>query len=73
MVTLINGKFARKPRNVYINLDASYKARSGRPPFKKILGGLEGAIEEKIARKERKERQSKEKRPEATSLSGVIR
>ena len=54
MKTLMNGKPARKPRNVLINPDALHRARIEALHLKKTLGEwLEEAIEEKIERDKR--------------------
>ena len=60
MVTLMNEKSVRKPRNVWINPDALRKARIEALRAKKSLGQwLEEIIEEKAAREEREEIQLK--------------
>ena len=54
MKTLMNGKLARKPRNVLINPDAIHKARLEALRLKKTVGEwLEEAIDEKIERNKR--------------------
>jgi len=60
MVTSVNEKIIRKPRNVKINPDTLLKARVQSLRSKKSLGEwLEEAIEEKVAREEREEKQPK--------------
>ena len=51
MVTLMNGKLVRKPRNVLINPDVLHKARVEALRERKTIGEwLEQLIEEKIVR-----------------------
>ena len=58
MVTPMNEKIVRKPRNVLINPDALHKARVEALRERKTLGEwLEEVIEEKIAREKREEAQ----------------
>ena len=60
MVTLMNEKLARKPRNVLINPDILLKARIEALRSKKMLGQwLEEVIEEKVAREEREATEQK--------------
>ena len=55
MVTVMNEKIVRKPRNVLINPDALHKARVEALREKKTLGEwLEEVIEEKIEREQKK-------------------
>jgi len=60
MVSPINKKPVRKPRNVWINPDALHVGRVQALRARKSLGQwLEEAIEEKVAREEREEAQLK--------------
>jgi predicted HicB family RNase H-like nuclease len=55
MVTPMNEKLVRKPRNVRINLDALHRAQVEALRERKTLGEwLEEAIEEKIQRAKRR-------------------
>ena len=57
MVTVTNEKVARKPRNVKIDPEAIHRARVAALIEKKTLGEwLEEAIDEKIQRKQSKEK-----------------
>ena len=57
MVTPMNEKPVRKPRNVKIDPEALHRARVEALRSKKTVGGwLEEAIEEKVAREEREEK-----------------
>ena len=54
MVTVMNEKIVRKPRNVLINPDALHKARVEALRERKTLGEwLEEVIEEKIEREQK--------------------
>jgi len=60
MVTVMNEKPIRKPRNILINPDALHKARVEALRERKSLGQwVEEAIEEKIERNEKEETQPK--------------
>ena len=55
MATLMNEKVLRKPRNVKINPDVLHEARVEALRSRKTLGEwLEEAIQEKVAREEKK-------------------
>jgi len=55
MVTPLNKKSARKPRNILINPDALHKARVEALRERKTIGQwLEELIEEKIEREQKK-------------------
>jgi len=55
VIPLLDKKPVRKPRNVYINPDTLYKAHVEALRARKSLGQwLEGAIEEKLEREQKK-------------------
>jgi len=63
MVTSMNEKSARKPRNILINPDALHKARVEALRERKTIGQwLEELIEEKLAREEREKNSQNRKK-----------